>query len=141
MNLNFFNKRKLAVLSVAAALALASVTGALIASAQQPDTTPLGTDTFTDIGPTPWANEAIGWAVSEGITTGTSATTFSPLDNLNRAQMATFLHRYHKNVVEPELAALQAQQRGHEQGSEQLEGTEPHRVSRRLFVVSLGPVG
>ncbi len=122
MNYNFFNKRSFMVLSAAAALALASVAGALIASAQQPDTAPLGTDTFTDIGPTMWANEAIGWAVSEGITTGTSATTFSPLDTLNRAQMVTFLYRYHQNVVEPELIALQTQQRGHEQGHEQLEG-------------------
>jgi len=35
----------------------------------------------------------IGWAVANGITTGTTATTFSPGSNVTRAQFVTFLHR------------------------------------------------
>ena len=38
-------------------------------------------------------NAAISWMAETGITTGTSATTFSPQDTLTRGQIATFLHR------------------------------------------------
>ncbi len=61
-----------------------------------------GSDTFTDVPAGHWADEAIGWAVENGITTGTSDTTFSPNDTLTRAHMVTFLYRYHKNVVSAE---------------------------------------
>ena len=37
--------------------------------------------------------DAVEWAVEKGITTGTSATTFSPNANCNRAQAVTFLWR------------------------------------------------
>ena len=40
--------------------------------------------------------EAVGWAVRNGITNGTSETTFSPLTTCTRGQIVTFLHRYHK---------------------------------------------
>ena len=63
-------------------------------------TTSLGSDTFTDVHTWHWADEAIGWAVDNGITTGTSGTTFSPEDTLTRAQMVTFLYRYHRNVLD-----------------------------------------
>ena len=47
---------------------------------------------FTD---TPeWAFEAIAWCYMKGITSGTSATTFSPDADCTRAQMVTFLYRY-----------------------------------------------
>ena len=39
---------------------------------------------------------AILWAVGEGITTGTSTTTFSPNATCTRGQIVTFLHRYQK---------------------------------------------
>ena len=39
---------------------------------------------------------AILWAVGEGITTGTSTTTFSPYETCTRGQIVTFLHRYQK---------------------------------------------
>ena len=63
-------------------------------------TTRRGSDTFTDMHAFHWANNAVGWAVDNGITTGTSETTFSPNETLTRAQMVTFLHRYHRNVAE-----------------------------------------
>ena len=37
---------------------------------------------------------AVLWAVGKGITTGTSATTFSPYASCNRAEAVTFLYRY-----------------------------------------------
>lgn len=41
-----------------------------------------------------WAYEPIAWCYKEGITSGTSATTFSPNDPCTRAQMVTFLYRF-----------------------------------------------
>ena len=41
-----------------------------------------------------WAYEPIAWCYKEGITGGTSATTFGPDDLCTRAQMVTFLYRY-----------------------------------------------
>lgn len=48
---------------------------------------------FDDICSTDYYFEPIDWAVDEGITTGTSETTFSPNDECTRAQVVTFLHR------------------------------------------------
>lgn len=41
-----------------------------------------------------WQQAAISWLASSGITTGTSPTTFSPENTLNRGQLITFLYRY-----------------------------------------------
>ena len=41
-----------------------------------------------------WAFEAIAWCYMNGITSGTSETTFSPDAPCTRAQMVTFLYRY-----------------------------------------------
>lgn len=51
---------------------------------------------FKDVGATSEASyyNAIRWAVGKGITTGTSATTFSPYASCNRAEAVTFLYRY-----------------------------------------------
>jgi hypothetical protein len=40
-----------------------------------------------------WQRDAVGWMFAEGITTGTTPTTFGPEQVLTRAQIATFLHR------------------------------------------------
>ena len=40
-----------------------------------------------------WARGYIEWAVNNGVTGGTTATTFSPNDNVTRAQFVTFLWR------------------------------------------------
>ena len=49
---------------------------------------------FTDVKEGAWYYNAVLWAVSEGITSGTSATTFGPAGVTNRAQVVTFLWRY-----------------------------------------------
>ncbi len=41
-----------------------------------------------------WQYQAVAWMAASEITTGTSATTFSPDDALTRAQLVTFLYRY-----------------------------------------------
>ncbi len=48
---------------------------------------------FTDVPADAYYAEAVRWAVSEGITTGTTATTFSPDATLTRAQAVTFIYR------------------------------------------------
>ena len=48
---------------------------------------------FTDMPADAYYAEAVRWAVSEGITTGTTATTFSPNATVTRAQAVTFIYR------------------------------------------------
>ena len=48
---------------------------------------------FTDISKNDYFYDAVLWAVEEGITSGTSDTTFSPNVSCTRAQMVTFLWR------------------------------------------------
>ena len=48
---------------------------------------------FNDVKPGDYFYDAVNWAVEKGITTGTSATTFSPNASCTRAQGVTFLWR------------------------------------------------
>lgn len=48
---------------------------------------------FTDVSPSAYYYDAVLWALEEGITTGTSSTTFSPDAVIDRAQAVTFLYR------------------------------------------------
>ena len=48
---------------------------------------------FTDVDKDAYYYDAVMWAVEEGITTGTSATTFSPKATVTRGQVVTFLWR------------------------------------------------
>ena len=48
---------------------------------------------FDDVSPCRFYTEAVSWMSAEGITTGTSPSTFSPSDPLDRAQAITFLYR------------------------------------------------
>ena len=48
---------------------------------------------FNDVNPGDYFYDAVNWAVEKGITTGTSATTFSPNASCTRAQIVTFLWR------------------------------------------------
>ena len=50
---------------------------------------------FTDVRETDFYYDAVLWAVENGITTGTSATTFSPFKTCSRAEVVTFLWRAH----------------------------------------------
>lgn len=51
---------------------------------------------FTDVSVNDYYYEAVLWAVENGITSGTTATTFGPSTTCTRAQVATFLWRYSK---------------------------------------------
>ena len=48
---------------------------------------------FTDVADDAWYANSVKWAVDRGITTGTSATTFSPDNTCTRAQILTFMWR------------------------------------------------
>ena len=48
---------------------------------------------FTDVAADAYYADAVLWAAENGITGGTSATTFSPAANCTRAQIVTFLWR------------------------------------------------
>ena len=48
---------------------------------------------FTDVAAGTYYHNAVLWAVKNGITGGTTATTFSPNNNCTRAQIVTFLYR------------------------------------------------
>jgi len=51
-------------------------------------------NSFTDVAADAYYYGAVAWAAEEGITGGTSATTFSPNADCTRAQIVTFLYRY-----------------------------------------------
>lgn len=48
---------------------------------------------FVDVSENAYYADAVSWAVSEGITNGSSHTAFSPNDGCTRAQIVTFLYR------------------------------------------------
>lgn len=50
---------------------------------------------FVDVSTSDYYYDAVLWAVENGVTNGTSATTFSPNMTVSRAQMVTFLWRAH----------------------------------------------
>ncbi len=52
-----------------------------------------GTNTFTDVSAESYYADAVQWAVENGVTAGTSATTFSPNADCTRGQIVTFLYR------------------------------------------------
>ena len=52
-----------------------------------------GSTSFADVPTNAYYADAVRWAVSQGITAGTSATAFSPDESCTRAQIVTFLYR------------------------------------------------
>lgn len=56
-------------------------------------TTASGTTAFNDVPSGSYYEEAVNWAVKNGVTSGTSATTFAPNGICTRAQTVTFLWR------------------------------------------------
>ncbi|MCD8128013.1 MAG: leucine-rich repeat protein [Oscillospiraceae bacterium] len=48
---------------------------------------------FADVAASDYFYAPVVWAVEQGVTTGTSATTFSPSDTCTRGQIVTFLYR------------------------------------------------
>lgn len=70
-------------------------------SAGRPSASRSGSDAFVDVAEGSYADEAIGWAVETGITTGCVSGApggagwwFCPTDPVTRAQVATFLYRF-----------------------------------------------
>ncbi|MFT5200805.1 MAG: hypothetical protein ACI9C1_000170 [Candidatus Aldehydirespiratoraceae bacterium] len=53
-----------------------------------------GAESFADVQDNDFFADAVGWMVAEGITTGTSSSTFSPDRYVSRAEVATFLYRH-----------------------------------------------
>ena len=51
---------------------------------------------FKDVSDSAYYAKAVLWAVENGVTTGTTPTTFSPNNPCTRAQVVTFLYRYEK---------------------------------------------
>ena len=54
---------------------------------------------FTDVSPSAYYYDAVLWALEEGITTGTSSTTFRPDATCSRAQIVAFLWRSEKSLA------------------------------------------
>ena len=52
-----------------------------------------GSDFFDDVPAGHWADEAVGWALANGITKGVGEGLFDPNGIVSRAQIITFLHR------------------------------------------------
>jgi len=71
-------------------------------AAGKPEPSAYVTNKFTDVknsGEYQYAYKAILWAVEKGITTGTTATTFSPAANVTHEQLIAFLYRYDVNLL------------------------------------------
>ena len=66
---------------------------------------PASENPFTDVPSGAYYEDAVVWAVKKGITSGTSATTFSPDGSCTRAQAVTFLWRA-AGSPEPKSAAM-----------------------------------
>ncbi len=60
---------------------------------------PVGTSAFTDVPASAYYAKAVAWAVENGITDGTSETTFSPDAPCTRGQSMTFLYRARKGAA------------------------------------------
>ena len=53
-----------------------------------------GNAAFTDVVVDAYYADAVLWAVKEGVTNGSSATTFGPDVECSRSQIVTFIYRY-----------------------------------------------
>lgn len=71
-------------------------------AAGKPDADPALSAKFTDVAENAWFTTAVAWAVDNGITKGTSDTSFSPKKTCTRAEAVTFLYRF---AGSPELPA------------------------------------
>ena len=71
----------------------------------------MATHSFTDVPDDAFYTDAVAWAKANGMTTGSpaGADTFKPLDGVTRGENITFAKRYDDFVVQPALAALEAQ--------------------------------
>jgi hypothetical protein len=65
-----------------------------------------GDGVFTDNPSGTYYHDPVEWAYENGITTGTSDTTFSPMDPVTRGQNVTFAYRYDQNIVQPAFETI-----------------------------------
>jgi S-layer family protein len=84
-------------------LALALLAVALLAPAAA-----LATNVFADVDDGAFYAAPVEWAFDNNITTGKTATSFAPLDDVTRGESVTFLKRYNDNIVGPADATLQS---------------------------------
>jgi len=66
----------------------------------------LATNVFADVPDGAFYADPVEWAFNNSITTGKSATSFAPLDDVTRGESVTFLKRYDDNIVQPALTTL-----------------------------------
>lgn len=78
------------------AVTRAMMVSLLYRKAGKPDVTNYPSHSFTDVPYNAYYADAVKWAVKQGITSGTSTTTFSPNRTLNREQAMCFLYNYSK---------------------------------------------
>ena len=102
---------------------------------------------FTDVAATSPYYDGIEWAVDEGITNGTTATTFSPYQNCTRAQSITYLWRAagspepasmepaYTDVTDTSLYFFKAVQWASEQGLVEGETFDPYAGCTRAMAV------
>ena len=91
--------KKLIALLIAAAILASLSTFALAAAIFAPKCP------FDDVSADDYCYNAVVWAYENGITVGTSDHTFSPDATCTRAQMITFLYRYHQMVQKGTVGA------------------------------------
>ena len=102
---------------------------------------------FTDVAATSPYYDGIEWAMDEGITNGTTATTFSPYQNCTRAQIITYLWRAagspepastepaYTDVTDTSLYFFKAVQWASEQGLVEGETFDPYAGCTRAMAV------
>ena len=62
---------------------------------------------FVDVAEDAWFHDAVLWAYQNGIAQGMDATHFAPGDNINRAQLVTFLYRFAKPEGQVDTSILE----------------------------------
>jgi hypothetical protein len=65
------------------------------------------THVFDDVADNKFFAGPVEWALDNGITTGTSPSTFEPDRGVSRGESVTFLKRYNDNIVQPALKELE----------------------------------
>jgi hypothetical protein len=82
------------------------LTIAILALALVIPATAWATHVFDDVDDARFYADPIEWAADNGITTGTSPTTFEPDRGVTRGESVTFLKRYHDNLVTPAIGLV-----------------------------------
>lgn len=71
------------------------------------DTSKYADGNFTDVKKGSWYAGAVNWAAKNGITAGTTPTTFAPNDKVTREQFASFLFRFAKKQYGKDMPKLE----------------------------------